>query len=501
MNYPGLPPGFVLAVELVSTAMLLWALVSRGVVERASPPVPGFGPLLRGIAARPRFLLLLKLLVLAVFVLVVISGLFGTRIPARNLATVLTWNLWWTLLIISVFFLGSAWCAVCPWDTLATWLVRRRWIGRGRDASSLGLDPPRLLRSVWPALILFIGLTWLELGLGITTNPYATAVLALLMVVMATASLAIYQRKAFCRWFCPVGRTVGAYSQLAPVALRPVEPDVCARCTTLECYHGSASVDPCPTRLVMGRLTQNTYCTSCGNCVQSCPHHNVAWRLRAPSVEAMSDARPHGDEAWFMLGLLALTGFHGLTMMGFFRNWMSTLAARWPNDSGLLWSFTLALLASLLLMGALFALAAWLSAKLAPKAVAFKKVFADLSFVALPLAFAYHLAHNLTHLVRESDGLAAVLANPLGSGALPLTMAERQLRNAHTLLPDPLLFSLQAGLMLFGLWIAVQVVRHRGRFLFAAVRFHWRALPVLAFVLGVTGFHLWLLSQPMMMRM
>ncbi len=76
---------------------------------------------------------------------------------------------------------------------------------------------PKQLRNVWPALLLFIGLTWLELGAGVTTSPYATALLALLMLVLATVSLSLFERKAFCRYFCPVGRTVGFYSQLAPV--------------------------------------------------------------------------------------------------------------------------------------------------------------------------------------------------------------------------------------------------------------------------------------------
>ena len=169
----------------------------------------------------------------------------GTRIPERNIATVLTWNIWWTGLIISVFFLGSAWCAICPWDALATWLVRRRLWRRAHPNNSLNLTVPRPFRSVWPALILLIALTWLELGVGITIDPYATGLLALLMLVLATVSLAIYENKAFCRYLCPVGRTVGVYSQLAPVELRPIDNDICARCTSLECYHGNDTTEPC----------------------------------------------------------------------------------------------------------------------------------------------------------------------------------------------------------------------------------------------------------------
>jgi polyferredoxin len=157
----------------------------------------------------PAIRLALKLVTVALFLLVIAAGLFGTPIPERNLATVLTWNLWWSGLVFSIFFLGSAWCAVCPWDALAQWLVRRKIWGRAEPNNSLNLVVPRGLRGVWPALGLLVGLTWLELGLGITLDPYATALLALLIVVLATASLAVFRRKAFCRYFCPVGAPWG----------------------------------------------------------------------------------------------------------------------------------------------------------------------------------------------------------------------------------------------------------------------------------------------------
>ncbi|MEE1540670.1 MAG: 4Fe-4S binding protein, partial [Arenicellales bacterium] len=282
---------------------------------------------------QPWLLFISRVLFAVLFLLIIYAGLFGTPIAERNIATVLTWNLWWAGLIFSIFFLGSAWCAVCPWDALAGWLVRRRLFKRSKVNNSLNLSVPKWLRSVWPALLFFIGLTWLELGLGVTLDPYNTALISLLMVLLATVSLSIFKRKAFCQYLCPVGRTVGFYAQLSATALRPVDPDLCADCQTLECYHGSDDIEPCPTGLVMGTLAQNTYCTSCGNCTQSCPESNVSWSLRSPSIEAISSARPHWDEAWFMLILLALTAFHGLTMLSFWEDGMNALAS-YINDSG-----------------------------------------------------------------------------------------------------------------------------------------------------------------------
>jgi len=445
----------------------------------------------------------LKLLMVSLFLLVIAAGLFGTPVAERNIATVLTWNLWWAGLVFSIFFLGSAWCAVCPWDALAQWLVRRRLWRRSEPNNSLNLRVPRLLQNVWPALGLFIGLTWLELGVGITTDPYATALVALLMVLLATISLAVYQRKAFCRYFCPVGRTIGFYSQLAPVELRPVDPQICAGCKTLDCYLGNKEVEPCPTWLVMGRLKQNSYCTSCGNCTQSCPHMNIAWRLRGPGVEAVQSARPHWDEAWFMIALLALTTFHGLTMMPFWEQWMSDLAYMIGDSGRLLWSFTIGLLVCLIAESAIYAALAATTYKLMRTDTPLKRFFSTFAFVSLPLAFAYHMAHNLNHLMREGAGLGDVLNNPLGVNTLPLSIAEKHNRHLEMLIPQDVLFALQAGLMFFGFLIAVQVVRFRWAKLLPTVKTapKWSMAPMLLFVGGITGFNVWLLMQPMVMRM
>ncbi len=504
MTHPGLPYEWGIAIFVFMIPLTMWIVLVPATDKGRTHglkiiDLPIVGSMLRFITTSPWPLLTLKIFVTGLFLFIIIAGLFGTPIPERNIATVLTWNIWWTGLIISVFFLGSAWCAICPWDALATWLVRRRLWQRAHPNNSLNLTVPRGLRSVWPAMFMLIGLTWLELGVGITINPYATALLALLIVVLATVSLAIYENKAFCRYFCPVGRTIGFYSQLAPVELRPIDADICARCTTLECYHGNESIDACPTHLVMGRLKQNTYCTSCGNCVQSCPDHNVAWQLRPQSLEAIQIARPHWDEAWFMLGLLALTGFHGLTMMPYFDGWVSSLA-RIIGDSGqLLWSFSILLFASLLVPIILYTLLIGLTSSLTAAKVEFNKLFSGLAFVALPLAFAYHLAHNLNHLARESDGLGALITNPLGIGAQPLSMMEKHHRHMDLLISQDLLFALQAGLMVFGFWISLKVIQYRGNRLISAVG--WRLFPMVIFVIGITGFHLWLLMQPMVMRL
>lgn len=503
MTHPGLPSAWAVALCVFMLALSGYALLAKPLPGGSTRTIslaniPVLGAFVRTMTRTPALLLFLKMAMVCLFILIIAAGLSGSQIPERNIATVLTWNIWWAGLIISVFFLGSAWCAICPWDAIATWLVRRRLWRRAHPNNSLNLRVARRLRSVWPALVLFVVLTWLELGVGVTSSPYMTALLALAMVLMATVSLAVFEGKAFCRYFCPVGRTIGFYSQLAPVEIRPVNTDICAGCKTLECYYGSDTVDPCPTHLVMGRLKQNTYCTSCGNCSRSCPDNNVAWRLRAPSREAIEDARPHWDEAWFMLGLLALTEFHGISMAPFFEVWLLSLAALVGDSGKLLWSFSILLLSILLFVALAYAFFIRFTQQLCPGRPDFKKLFSGFVFVSLPLAFSYHLAHNLNHLFRESAGFGALLLNPFGLGAQPLSMMEKHGRHQDMLFSQDVLFASQAALIAFGFWISLKVIQHRGYVLTGAAG--RRLSPMILFAVIITGLHVWLLMQPMMMR-
>ena len=511
MTHPGLPLYWAYAIGIMMLLLGLLTMVVKAPTTSASRSIslaklPLIGGLFRFLAKYTWPLLLLKIAFAALFITVITAGLWGTPIVERNLATTLTWNLWWTGIIIAIVFSGSAWCALCPWDNIASWLVNHSIWRRSSSHSRLQLKVPNMLRSVWPASLLFIGFTWLELGVGIVASPYATAMLALLMLILATTTLALFEGKAFCRYMCPVGRTVGAYSQLAPIALRPIDSEICRNCKTLECFHGSDKIAPCPTKIVMGRLQENTYCTSCGNCTQSCPSSNVSWQLRSPSNEAIKEAKPHMDEAFFLLFLLSLTLFHGLTMLDYWEVYLSEMA-QLINDSGqLIISFSIGLGVTLILPILIYCLCIGLTQIVLKKSLdtvvtklSFNKLFSGFAFISLPLAFSYHIAHNLTHFVRESSDWLSLLANPLGTGAEPLSMMEKHMRHMEMMVSENTLFIMQGVIIAIGFVIATQVIRHRGHRLFAAQGI--TLLPMILFAALVTGFNLWMLVQPMTMRM
>jgi len=418
------------------------------------------------------------------FLGIVVAGLFGEQNPAMNVAPLLTWTVWWAGLIFLILFAGKAWCTVCPWDALSGWAAK----GRGLD-----LPWPRWARNIWPAVALFLALTWVELGAGITLIPRATAWVALAMLAMAAASAFLFERKSFCRYGCLVGRVSGLYAMFAGLEARAKDAAVCASCRTQDCYRGSDKGDGCPTFEFPRTMTLNTYCTLCAECFKTCPHDNMALRLRPWGADLAVEGRPRADEAWLALVLLAMTGFHGLTMTPSWPLWVAGLEASW--GVGYWTAFSVLMTTMLGLPAALYAVLVK-AAQAQSAGRPYGELFVRYAYALLPIALFYHLAHNAEHFLMEGPKLLRLASDPLGRGwDLFATAAWR---------PAPLitlegLWGLQLLLVVVGHVYSLWVTDRAARRLAPAGAFRAQ-LPMLAAMVAFSVFSLWLLRQPMQMR-
>ena len=521
MSHPGMTYLWAVLILIFIAGINLWVLVAPAPTSKQEwrlplTRIPLLGGLFRYLTTKIWPLLTLRIITVAVFSLIILAGIFGTNIPSRNIATVLTWNIWWTCIVFVVIFSGSSWCGICPWDTVSNWIARQRIWRRSKSESQGrgGRQVPKALRNVWMAFALFLIFTWMEIGLGITDDPFKTALLSLLMTFLAVMSMMIFSGRAFCRHACPIGRTIGFYSQLSAFELRTGDTDVCKECTTLECYHGSETIAPCPSKLVVGKMKESTYCTSCGNCTQSCPKEVVSWRLRPLSSEAKLDARPHLDESFFILGLLGVTIFHAFTMLGHWEPLLLGLRDFISPNSPVLISFTILLMGFTAVPILVYWCASYLTrfvwqhffdissdviATTQKWKLSTQDIFCSFAFVTLPLAFSYHLAHNLNHLMRENSDLIALAKNPFGWYIKPLTMAERHEQMMNLIIPQDVVYIIQTVLMIAGFWIAAQVIRYRGYKIHQAEKL--KLAPILLFADLVILTNVWMMVQPMQMRM
>ncbi len=436
-----------------------------------------------------------RLVMAFLFLLVVAAGLFGNQNPAMNLAPLLTWTVWWAGLIFLILYAGKLWCTVCPWDALATWMERLRFSGARTGGFGLGLKWPRALRNIWFAVVFFVALTWIELGMGITMIPRATAAVALGMLGLAVVSAFVFERKSFCRYGCLVGRVSGLYALFAPVELRSNRADACAGCRTMDCYRGNPNGDGCPTFEFPKVMKSSTYCILCTECMKTCPHDNIAVRLRPWGADLAHEGKPRVDEAFLSVILLALTGFHGLTMTPSWPAWVSaTRAALGLPEWG---AFTLLMGAAMAVPALLYAALTWMASLWsAPHRPG--TLFVRYAYALLPIALFYHLAHNAEHFLMEGPKVLALASDPFGWGWNLFGTARWTIPPLITLEG---LWGIQILMVLVGhvysLWISSRTTRRlipnrRAAFL--------SQLPMLAAMVLFSVFSLWLLRQPMEMR-
>lgn len=426
----------------------------------------------------------LQSLIVLLYFFVIYAGLYGTQVPGLNIATVLIWTTWWTGIIFLILFLGKAWCYLCPWNALVTWM--RRLTG-----ASLNLRWPRRLRNLYPALIFFAVITWLELGLGITYNPRYTAYLLIGLLGVALLFGAAYRKRVFCEHLCFVGAIQGMYSAVAPVELRSRSPGVCKRCRTKECIRGSEKGEGCPVTLYPGGMDRSIASITCLECLRTCPYDNMSIFLRPFAKELKEIKKFKADEAWFAVALLGLTLFHGITMLPSWNALTTTL-----SRGTYYFFFTLSLIASVALPALALYLFSTATQVITRDRGDIKRVFTGFAYALIPLALFYHLSHNAMHLVMEGSAMLLVISDPLGMG---WNLLGTRSTHGGPLLPMSFTKHLQVFLVLMGLLAGLYAAYYASRrTLKKAALTGFLTMGLL--ILGVALLSLWLTLQPMTMR-
>lgn len=436
---------------------------------------------------KPWFQLAFQVPFAAMFLFTLYAGLFGSY--TTNIAPVLVWTIWWAALIFAVAVFGNAWCFVCPWDAIA----------RPFHRFSMGRALPGWMNNLWPAILLFVVLTWAELGWGVTNDPRKTALLGVVMVAGAVAYALLFRGRPFCETTCLVGRVSGMYSLFSPVEIRPRDIRVCKVCKTRDCK------DACPMDLDLGELQENQYCTQCTDCFTACPSLAPAVNVRPPAADLAIERVGRMDEAWLALVLLALTAFHGLSMTPVWQTYE-------PGETDIVWTlqgwfgvgetaaFTVGMAMVMAVPIAAYALTtAAARALVRDTAVSFRDLFVAYAYSVLPVALFYHLAHNAMHLFMEGQDIVPVLSDPMGRGWDLFGTAGMHL---DALVGQGPTWVVQVLLVVTGHLFGVVVSHRISRKLFPEKRHAVLSLlPMLVMMVLLSVGGLWLMHLDMNMRM
>lgn len=165
--------------------------------------------------AHPGVLLALRAAGLALFIVTVLAGVIGASNPYRNIAPTLVWIVWWVGLAYVQAFVGDLWRLINPWRTLydaASRLYRR--LGWGSELS-LRLPYPSWL-GAWPACVLLLGFSWIELISPNAAEPAFIARLAIGYSILTWTGMLAFGRDAWLQHGEVFSLVFGTLARFAP---------------------------------------------------------------------------------------------------------------------------------------------------------------------------------------------------------------------------------------------------------------------------------------------
>ncbi|MBR8830034.1 MAG: Anaerobic nitric oxide reductase transcription regulator NorR [Chroococcopsis gigantea SAG 12.99] len=342
---------------------------------------------------------------------------------SENFALNFFWAWWWPLILLSFPFLGRIWCSVCPFMIY----------GEITQKLSLYLFPRQLKKwpretaqkyGGWFVYILFaLILLWEELW-NLEDTAYLSSCLLLLITAGAMIFSAIFERRFWCRYLCPIGAMNGMFAKLSITELRAQQGTCSAECTTYQCYKGGPQkgegqeTDGCPLYSHPAQLQDNRDCVLCMTCLKACPHRSVEFNLRPPGIELWTTHAPLTYEVALLFLLLGAVFLHHLPEVISGLNLSLNLSNFWTHAAlatvVLFVPTTVPLLAH-----------AWIKVLFPFISTLKPRRFVDLAYGYLPFVLCANIAHYLYLGLGEAGRILPVTFATFGSAGegLPILVA------------------------------------------------------------------------------
>jgi len=340
------PPEAARSSDPVAVAVRLRLPVRAGVTERfvSTDPPKGWD-----LAAHPRLARILRsrkfqfaLIVpnQIIFWLVIFLGLLGTVVPGLNFGTAITWYIWFCLVFVLMVVVGRAWCVMCPFGGFAEWVQRRAFWTRSQRRLGLGrkLPEPIARYGFLLSVGMFLLLTWIEEYFNIAGpgGPWATSFMVLGIVGGALVFFLVFERRTFCRYFCPLTALIGTVGAMGSAAgFRTRDRQLCLDCKTKDCMRGGVNGYGCPWYTWPGSADSNLACGLCSECFKGCPEGNIGFYLQPPLTSVVAPKRRRADVAWAVAVLWGLVVFQQVNATNVYASvdgWLNKLTGlAYPN--------------------------------------------------------------------------------------------------------------------------------------------------------------------------
>ena len=324
-------------------------------------------------------------------------------------ATTMIWDLWHPLLAFTIIIVGRLWCFACPIGAIGEWT---------QSVFSLKRKYPEKYRNLWIAVILFLIIFAGERHLfQFTRNPPNTAYLLIFFTGLAVVMGAVYEKRSFCRYICPIGLVLGLFSMLSGIELRCKSKKTCQDHDIKECIMGTEAGKACPVAEFPQTMERNNQCIMCMECVKSCSKGNIRISPRIPGADIINSKKKHLDEAYLVHGIIIIFLFvMGMERLEFRNVIINFVKSTLPVDSVTfldlywrnMWAVIIFILITLGAAGLMYLSTRATSGKNA------KQKFIELSYAFIPLGLSVYLAENTFRLLKGLFFVAASIGSFFG---------------------------------------------------------------------------------------
>ena len=298
--------------------------------------IPGF-PIIAGA---------LSFLGVAALTLVVTAGIVGVNNSSRNPASVLVWVGFWLVVPFLSAAVGNIYRYLNPWKSLAAWL-RIGQTQPGARLRDLGL---------WPAVILFVSFTWLELVYPDSGSPETVAIAAAVYTAIMLVSADRFGRAHTFENIDAFGVYNRLLSGIAPITSGPD-----------------------------GRPARRRWL------------HGLAHIPIQPGLD------------WFLIAMIGTVSFDGLSATPWYSSTFGEFGQTMLGE-------TVGLLAAVAIVGIGYHAASHIAARVGGGSHTGAQIALRFAHTLVPIALAYAFAHYFTLILFEGQLLVSTLSDPLDLG-------------------------------------------------------------------------------------
>lgn len=307
----------------------------------------------------------------AVFLFLIYCGVEGARDPLTNPLPLAVWTLGWVGLTLLHTLIGDLWAVLNPWRFPV------RVIRRAAGLPAIGDGPVRLPNwlTMWPAILLFLGIAWFELVDIAPADPDRLAIALSIYWVVGLIGCLLFGEDVWRRSGEPLSILFRYLALLAPIAITRTETG------------GRALI--------------------------------LTW----PGGRVLDAAAPSARVALFLLLTLATVSFDGLKMTFWYLGLIGVNPLEFPGRSAVTEVNSMGLVAAWIALATLYFGCVALGERLAGRAGGLAAA-GMLILSILPISLAYHFSHYLTVLLVNGQWAVVAFNDPLATGANLLGAAD-----------------------------------------------------------------------------